>query len=143
MFVKTSYPFTVSLFVFLPSLLFFYGIHVTLVRGLDASTYDNFIYQLGGVAIFYIVYSVPVILGTLIYEIIYQLLIRFFPDFEKTRKMLPLIISATVFLIFTYPKPGAYYVGAIPFLLSTIILLCFMNMRVNNKEKKEINNTNK
>ena len=127
--LKAFYPFIVSLFVFLPSLVLFYGIRLVLVGGLDVSNYDKFIYQLGGAAIFYLAYSVPVILGTLIYEIAYQLLIRFFSDFKKIRKMLPLIISVTVFLIFTYPKTQLYYVGVIPFLLSTVILVYFMNKR--------------
>ena len=127
--LKAFYPFIVSLFVFLPSLLLFDVIRLVLVYGLDISTYDKFIYQLSGVAIFYLAYSVPVMLGTLIYEIANQLLIRFFSDFKRTRKILPLIISVTVFLIFTYPKTQLYHVGVIPFLLSTVILVYFMNKR--------------
>ena len=61
--LKAFYPFIVSLFVFLPSLVLFYGIRLVLVGGLDVSNYDKFIYQLGGAAIFYLAYSVPVILG--------------------------------------------------------------------------------
>ena len=103
------------------------GIQLYITGKIAIDSYAQLIYQISGLLFVFTILSIPVTIGTVIYELVYRLVSA--KNYYSRIKVLVLLIIPIFTLIF--PKLGALYFrdAHYPFLLATILLMWTLRNR--------------